>query len=225
MWTGTGIEYFCAFLLATLPIAAVGGLIRFSFLFCCQNSPQNRNSHDCQKRFLECYFKAVNMDYMNSRSVCIRQTTAGYMIASQFYFMVMICVCASKAFGCRCSCTDNSDCCQGAVQVMIASYLPLYIMLVLLPFIKCFNLCGQNVGQPQAPAADQPTPDQANPANTPLQTQCDLTQPVPPPDQAQVCFTTQPPDQAQICIPVAALHEPHPSPQQHQPRAEGLGCA
>jgi hypothetical protein len=162
-WSGTSVEYAAACLLASSILGLVGGLIDFSINFWCHASRLN-----CQERFLNCFFQTTKISCMFNTPLYARWTAVVCILAGYSYYLVVIITCAAKAFGCRCKC---SNCCWQAILLMIISFIPLYLAMVLaLPFLHCIIPRVRTVNvQPtnELPAQVTSEADQANPADEP----------------------------------------------------------
>ena len=156
-FTKSAIEYACIVCVASGAIGVLGGLIRFTAVFCCMSSVNN--VHD---RFLESFLVAINLTEWSNSVVWKKWTAVAIFYITSGYYMVMVAVAASKAFGCRCNITCL-DCCTQATRLLIASFLPLFIVVGLSPFLICyFAVFGKN--QSVQPQEGQPAQEQEGPA-------------------------------------------------------------
>jgi hypothetical protein len=128
--------------------------VLFTLQFC------SETSDNLQVRFLKSFLVASKFGEVLNSPIWIQWTVVIFFTVSSFYYLIMISVSASKAFGCRCN-IACLDCCGQAVRLMIAAFLPLFIIMVLAPILVCFVypfIRNQNQ-QPQA-AAQSTQPSQ-----------------------------------------------------------------
>ena len=161
----------------------------FTIQFC------SETSDNLQVRFLKSFLVASKFGEVLNSPIWIQWTVVIYFTVSSGYYLIMISVSASKAFGCRCN-IMCLDCCGQAVRLMIAAFLPLFIIMVLAPIMVCcvYPFIRSQNQQPVAATEAQPT-QPSQPEGQPPQGQPSESQPKQQPPPSQVMPADQsPPD-------------------------------